>query len=138
MGPSDPSEPTTWGENAVVCDPWAHRCFLSTAFNHPREFELIQQGKPKPFFNKDEAIELLQERIDKIEEVPWVSNASDQALFTEIRKKRKTEEPESPVRVAVNDGGSSSSLTNTGASFFVKIEFEECVALNPPPSLSFT
>lgn len=30
-GGSDPSKPASWGADAVVCDPWAHRVYLASA-----------------------------------------------------------------------------------------------------------
>jgi hypothetical protein len=46
---SDPNKPDTWGDEAVICDPWAKRCFLASDFHKPREYRAIHDGIPTPF-----------------------------------------------------------------------------------------
>ena len=57
---SDPKKPESWGEDAVICDPWAACCFPASDFHKPREYQPIQVGSPIPLerFNALIAVEL--------------------------------------------------------------------------------
>ena len=45
---SDPKNPKSWGEDAVICDPWASCCFPASDFHKPRQYSTIQIGAPIP------------------------------------------------------------------------------------------
>ena len=52
------TDPSSWGNHAVICDPWAKHVFPASEYNQPREWFDITIGKPELWFNDDDALAL--------------------------------------------------------------------------------